>query len=1039
MKITLSPLTKKISLTMAIIFFIFAAGLFYVNKILLPIQVKGMAIKAATEALQRTVSFDALQYSPLHGFMVTDLVIAEKDDPSRSFIRASHASAQILLIPLLRKKLIFPSVRITSPQITLTRTAKDLWNFSDLINRSAKTPAVDALAAPPQPPMDMVISGFAITNGRVILNDTSLNDNFSDTIDIPLIKGSFSLKGTFNITGSITMPAPQGSLTFDARAGINDRSFKGTFKAKNLAISRYLRFYPSELPLNIQNLMIAESNITVVSQTNNASISGDITLPALQITLADGTNIQADISLTKATAGINKNDIAVQCALTANNVALETATGLSARIGVLSAPNTQAAIKEGLLTASGDINARELGLALNAEQKITSGVNVQGFTIAQNKKGYTMTGDVKADDLSMAMGKGLALSGQVLLKKMNVVLSGAAIQAQTDIDIKNTLLTLPGTSIKTDILAPNTHLTFDTGRLETELHGTFKDLAIKAQNMAVSSTSNAPELTVHLVFDPKAEIPLSYTGTLMLAGLGVSGLPTVDEIKNIRGEITFKTDSAATNDLAFTVLDTAVNVNGEISNFASLKATGSVRIAKADLDLIKKFIPDIVKEQELTIKGTAAVDVNFSGLLAKAQEAKIDGSMQLTDASVESKKLNQSASSINARIEYKSPVLSWKDLSVKYQGKTWVSRGSIHDLLNPIVSATLQTENLTAVLEANKKDDKIQLKSLSGAWFDSTYELIGDVFLAQGQAPRVDMNGDLKLSLRDLPKMLPPEQAKQIEALKLAGILKIKTRIKGIPQDWQNLVSTTSIETPALYMMGYQIADLNINAKQKDGEIDPLTITGKLYGGDLDTTTRISLKNKQFPFTTEARLENTSLELLKKDTPLKQQQLSGLVNMTADLKGDLLDTRNMQGTATMKISNGYLWSLEILSKVLSILSSTFKGGDVIVTDASGTFKIAGQKVMTDDLTLRSATVTLVGEGWIDLDQNIDMNIRPRLESNINNTGINPLAVINPTDGLINIRVYNTLTAPKFDHNISAPQMIKKTIQNTVGSLLKIFE
>jgi hypothetical protein len=482
-----------------------------------------------------------------------------------------------------------------------------------------------------------------------------------------------------------------------------------------------------------------------------------------------------------------------------------------------------------------------------------------------------------------------------------------------------------------------------------------------------------------------------------------------------------------------------VNLSGEISNFTAPQINADARVEKADLALIKKVIPDIVKEQGLIIKGSAAADVNFSGLLSKAQEAKITANVKLTDASIESRKLNQSASSINGIVEYKSPVLSWKDFSVKYQGKTWTSRGSIEDFLNPVISATINTENLKADIEAKKKDDKIQLTSLSGNYFESTYELIGDVFLPAGQMPHMDMNSEFKLSLRDLPKMLPPDQAKQIEALQLSGILKIKTRIKGVPQDWQNLASTTSIETPALYMMGYQIADLVINAKQKDGEVNPLIISGKLYGGDLNSTSTISLKEKKFPFTSRTKLENTSLELLKKDTPLKQQQLSGLVHMTSDLKGELLDMRHIQGTATMKISNGYLWSLEILSNVLSILSSSFQGGDIIITDADATFKITDQKVMTDNLTLRSATVTLVAEGWVDFDQNIDMNIHPRLEPRSADGTVNPLTLINPTDGLLNIRVYNTLTAPKFEHNITAPQMIKKTIQNTVGSLLKIFE
>lgn len=376
---------------------------------------------------------------------------------------------------------------------------------------------------------------------------------------------------------------------------------------------------------------------------------------------------------------------------------------------------------------------------------------------------------------------------------------------------------------------------------------------------------------------------------------------------------------------------------------------------------------------------------------------------------------------------------------MNFQNKTWTSQGSLQDLVSPAINATIKTENLTADIRAKKKDDKIQLTSLSGTWFDSTYELIGDVFLPAGGSPNVDMNGEFKLSLRDLPKMLPPGQVKQINTLQLAGILKIKTRIKGVPQDWQNLVSTTSIATPALYMMGYQIADLNINAQQKNGTVNPLTVTGKLYGGDLNTTATVSLKEKLFPFTVVSKLENTSLELLKKDTPLKQQQLSGLVNATADLKGNLLDILNMEGTASMKIANGYLWSLEILSKVLSILSSTFQGGDVIITDADATFKVADQKIITNDLTLRSATVTLLAEGWVGFDQNIELNIHPRLEPQTVDGTVNPLSMINPTDGLVNIRVYNTLTAPKFEHNISTPKVIKKTIQNTVGTFLKMFE
>jgi hypothetical protein len=76
---------------------------------------------------------------------------------------------------------------------------------------------------------------------------------------------------------------------------------------------------------------------------------------------------------------------------------------------------------------------------------------------------------------------------------------------------------------------------------------------------------------------------------------------------------------------------------------------------------------------------------------------------------------------------------------------------------------------------------------------------------------------------------------------------------------------------------------------------------------------------------------------------------------------------------------------------------------------------------------------------VDFDQKIDLNISPRVEAAATARVADPISALNPTAGIVNIRIHNTLTAPKFEHNISAPQIIQKTLQNTVGSLLKLFE
>jgi hypothetical protein len=391
-------------------------------------------------------------------------------------------------------------------------------------------------------------------------------------------------------------------------------------------------------------------------------------------------------------------------------------------------------------------------------------------------------------------------------------------------------------------------------------------------------------------------------------------------------------------------------------------------------------------------------------------------------------------------VAYTPAEIAWKDLTAECLGRTWSSNGSVKDPVTaPQAAVLLKTADMNAELNAVKKNDRIEIISLSGMYLDIPYAVSGNILLLPAQAPSMDVSGEFKLTLATLAKLLPPAQAKQIEPLKLDGILAVKADVKGTPQNWQDLVATVSVQTSSLKIMGYQITDLAVNAHQANGRIDPLTVSGKVYGGDLGVTATAALKDKGFPFIAAVKLEGTSLELLKKDTPMKQQRLSGNIFAAADLKGTLTDIRGMEGKASFKITNGYLWGVEILSNLLSILSSSFKGGDMIITDADADFRIAGAKVMTDNLMLRSASVTLIGEGWVDFDQNIDMNITPRIEPKTTEGTLNPLAEINPTAGIINIHVSNTLTAPKFKQNISAPQVLKKTLQNTVTSILKLFE
>ncbi|MEI8011960.1 MAG: AsmA family protein [Candidatus Omnitrophota bacterium] len=1023
----LSASVRKTLFILAAVFLLFSAGLFYVNKVLLPIQAKTFILKLAQDNLKRGVTFDTLQYNPIRGFVITQLVIADKNDPSKIFLKAESASANILWPALLKKKIIIPSVEINKPEIWMTRTVTHQWNFNDLIPDPAAAPTSGSPAA-----ADLAITGLNITNGRVILTDTT--SEFSETFLVPLIRGALSLDGVITIAGTIAIPSGEGRIAFDGRIRLGDKSCRGTIKAANILLERYLRFLPEPLPVNIQSLTIKDTSITATFEKETITLSGSLHLPETAITLADKTKLLGNITLSGISARKDQDGIALEGLLHTEALAIDTPAGVTLRLNTLNTTHFKASLKGPELRAATDLDAKAIDITLADGQKFTTDLSIRALELTQNALTWSARANANAAGLSAALNNSRSISGSISLNNITITGDIGTIRAQADIAADQIKLASPEGTLTTNILLPQTRLSLVNGRVESALRASFQKLDAAIQGITVKGNTS---LSAHIILDPRAATPLTYTGMLRITGLSAENVPSAGSVNNIRGTLTFETNRAQTKQLSLTALSTPVHLSGSIIDLAALRVNIKASAEALDLAGAAGCIPNIIKEYAVTLGGTAAIDASFDGFLSRLQEGNFSGQATLKDVHAASGKFQQEISGLNGTFNYSAPSLFWKDLTVNYQGKTWTSHGYMQDFTSPFIKASIKTDNLNADIEARKKGDAVNIDTLTGAFFSSNFNIKGAILLPPGKSPEVDLGSEIKLVLRELPQMLPPEQAKQIEALKLAGILKIKANIKGAPQQWQSLASTLSIETPEMVLMGYKINDLVLNASQKDNKITPLTINGALYGGIFQTSTSIELKEKDFPFETTAKLENVNLELLKKDTPLKQQQLSGQLGATASLKGACLDIRHVTGNASIKISQGYLWALDILSNVLSILSSSFQGGDMIVTDASADFKIIDQKVMTNNLSLKSATVTLAGEGWVDFDQNIDLNISPSLTPNVG--GATVPAIINPTADIVNIRVCNTLTAPKFEHNITAPAIIKKTLENTVGNILKIFE
>lgn len=989
---------KKLLLTLAILSVVLCAGLYYVNKILLPVQIKGLILKAAEDTIHRRVTLASLSYNVLNGFIITDLTIYSKEDPAEAFVHIDQASAQLLFPALLQKKIILPSVTIINLSARISRFNENAWNFSDLAALGNSAPSKKDTAEP----MDIIISGFSIQNASLKLTDMVGGDNFSEIITPIDLKGSLSLTGNVQVAGNIVIPSTKSTVNFDGRMNLRSSAVKASIELNNILTEKYLRFIPRAFTIPVKTAALSHIKAALSINGNTINVSGDADISAINAETVDGIKASGDLSLTGFNFTSDPNGIRFQGTAGLKGADIRLANGQQ---------------------FSADLTAADTRFSLNGKD----------WTLSTNA-------DLASPTAVIAEGQNVQ-AGSLALSQLNAAQTGTTLHAQANVTVKDLAAAFSGTAFKTSLTAPGTILELKNGIIDIKTSPAFTGLGASIPIGTEQITfSGIPTAVLHAVIPPAGQGSLSYDGSIELKNGSLKGLPIVNDIDTIHGLLQIKTDEVFLKDFSLSVFAIPVLINGTARNFADLNLDLKTEAKNIDLRVIAAVIPQIMKDNALSVTGTIDLSADINGKASLLAKQGVKAIALLKKVNIASGTLQQALANINGTLTYSGTKLAWNQLSADFQGQTYTLNGTLDDFNAPLIISSLKTDTLTADIELKKTGDTLTLKGLNAACFESSLKANGTIQIPAGTKPQVDITASSKVSLKDIPK-IAPQYAKLINDLKLTGRLTVNAHVKGDPVNWQQLNSAVMIETPALDAMGYTIERVSVNVNQKDGAIQPLEIKASVYGGKLNVIGSLDLIQPSFPFDSTINLERTSLELLKKDTPLKNQQLAGFLSINGTLKGDTTGAKSLAGKSDLRITEGYLWDLEILTKILSILSTSVQGGSVIITDAGGTFTFIDGKIETNDFTLKSASVSLISEGWLDmLDQTLDFNVTPKLELPVStSTTSSLLDILNPTEGLMNIHVSGTLSAPKIEHNLTAPKMIKKTLQNTVGGLLKLFE
>ncbi|MBI3314834.1 MAG: hypothetical protein HYZ86_02675, partial [Candidatus Omnitrophica bacterium] len=551
---------------------------------------------------------------------------------------------------------------------------------------------------------------------------------------------------------------------------------------------------------------------------------------------------------------------------------------------------------------------------------------------------------------------------------------------------------------------------------------------IKADNAAMvldaqkSLTGNIT-LNVGAYYPLKDPQALTYAGHVSVADGQANGFPFAP-LKNIKLDAAFKTDELNVKSLTLQVLDTDIQTTGTVLNFKAPVLNIQAGSDKIDLAKLKSVFPRIMDQYGLEVSGTASFQVQYEGLAADPSSAKIKATAELADVNVTSKTFNQSITGVFGHLDGAPNALTWNNFTGTYLGKAYTLTGSLNDFKNPVIKTTLDGADVQLKADLRKNGDTLTINELTGKYLNIAFGATGSAALPPAGPPVLDINTKMTFRLEDIVSFLPAEQKKNVEALKPSGTVSVNAAIKGPVPDWKHWTTDAVLQSASVSILGYTANDLNITVGQREGTISNLVVDANVYDGKLHAVGSGDLNGAGIPFDLALNIDGLDLHKLKADIPsLKAEEINGKFYMTMLSKGTLSDIKDLEGKGSLAIREGFLTEFKLFKGLLDVLNEALRLGQLMITDVEGNFLVKDRKITTDNLRMKSPTIVLLGQGWVDFDQNCDLTIAVDMTSGI----VPPIA----EDVLrtLSVHVYDKISNPKFDRKISVPKVINTILKS----------
>ena len=962
------PPMKRVIFILIVLLSLAVLSYLYVNQFLIPLQLKSYLVTHIQNSLQRPVAIEQVRFEPLKGFIIDNVIVGSKDTSAasagESLLTIKHIRVRIGLLPLIKNQIFIPSITLEEPVVQLTRHGKNQWNISDILPQGT--------------------SGTQGTPDTLSTSDTSTpiaQNQLPSSSKTPAKKTKEKFQWVIN---RIIIQNAVIHYRDDSHEPSREKSFSNIDFLGSLTLNKTFSFLLTLVDAQKQPQFKIAGRVDFPKQTLMAKIfAHELLLPDYAVFIPSDVPFHVES-------------------------------------GAFSTPEINIYHDKNQINVDGNFVLEKTKLQLNDKTTFAGSMRATIHSLSYSNNSLDLKSAFSIDDAQFASGDDLSFfSPHALATEFSLNLKNEKLEINTDLKLSQTHLNLgKEKSFQGDLNIPRIKLISAKNFLHLDISSDAHEGKLTFNNLTLE---DSPHLALSLTSSPLEETSIEYSGSIDFSNALLAGVPNLGQIENLKGTLLVQPNFLTTHSLSFTTHQTPFVLTGDVSYFDNPLLKLTLSSDHLDYANLWPLLPlEIQKKIPVDLKGYAAVQASYEGFLYAPQDAKLSVTARLNDTTLSHEPSKTNVSDITGDIIYQNDLLRWKNLRGTYLGQVLTLNGKFEDFSRPVIEASLNSARLNLSTEIKLLHSAFKIVSLKGNYFQSLFDITGDVHLPEGTGPYLDLNllGDLQLeNLKDIF----PSLKESLDPWQPTGTISIDGLFRGNLNQWRDWQLVLKAQSPEISLAGYSFKNLLLEMNQRDRYVNKFNLNGQSYGGNLSMNATADLDGDDLPFKTSFQLENSDLSQLREK--FKNEWLEGHLSLQSKLHGSLTDLNQWIGSGSFTIKDG------LLGKLIPQLEQAY------FTSAQGDFAVKHKKISTRNTYLYSQTIDLKTKGSIDFNGNLDFDIVPDYDKlkfgSSTETTITPATLLKE---ILRIKVTGTLDKPHYAVQTSPLKILEKTADVFKGGL-----